>query len=298
MRCRDRCLIVRRLLYVLFLFLAGCGFNKSGVVFPELLEPTGWQRPGDFLKASRFLDYAESVQREVAEARVPFIDENAAREVRLASPSEFTPAADCDTTRGIALLVHGLSDTAFSMSDMAKALAQGCYVARTVLLPGHGTRPGDLLTTRLSHWTDTVKYLVNQAAAEHDHVVVIGFSLGSLLVLTEALQPTSPIDAVVTLSPAFFLTTSPWAELTQWLHPIRRWLDKEKPDDAYRYEAIPTIAVAQTIRAKKRLHQTIERQGHVSIPWLLIQSDDDLVVDTKKTDNCSCGTHVTMPASR
>ncbi len=269
-----------QLLVVLLFLLTGCGFNKSGVVYPELLETVGWQHPDELLKASSFDEYAETIQQEVAKARVPFA--YATREVMFASPAEFKPAAECDDTRGIVLLVHGLSDTAFSMRDLAKAVAQECYIARTTLLPGHGTRPGDLLTTRLSHWTDTVQYLIEQAAADHDHVVVIGFSLGSLLVLTEALKADSPIDAVVTLSPAFYLTTSPWAELTQWLHPVREWLDKEKPDDAYRYEAIPTIAVAQTIKAKKRFHQSIKQQGSVSIPWLLIQSDDDLVLRTGK----------------
>lgn len=262
--------------------LSGCGFNKSGEVYPELLVATGWQQPEIFLNNESFLEYAQSVQREVATARVPFVPENAAKEITLASPAEFRHEADCDTTRGIVLLVHGLSDTAFSMRDLAMAVAQECYIARTVLLPGHGTRPGDLLQTRLSHWTDTVQYLINQAASEHDHVVAIGFSLGSLLLFTEALQPDSPIDAVITISPAFYLTTSPWAELTQWIHPLRRWLDNEKPDDTYRYEAIPTIAVAQTIRAKKRFHQTINQHGPMSRPWLLIQSHDDLVVRTDK----------------
>ncbi len=49
---------------------------------------------------------------------------------------------------------------------------------------------------------------------------------------------------------AEYLTTSPYAELTQWVHPFKRWLDREAPDDTYRYEATPTIAVAETIRAK------------------------------------------------
>lgn len=270
----------RRLLFILVLLLTGCGFNKSGEVLPELLEAGGWQEPDELLKANSFSEYARWVQNQVADARVPFDANNRAREIEYASPVEFQPEADCNVTRGIALLVHGLSDSAFSMRDMAKAITGACFIARTVLLPGHGTKPGDLLTTRMSHWIETLRYLIGQAANEHENVVAVGFSLGSLLILTEALQPDSPVNAVVTISPAFFLTTSPWAELTQWLHPIRRWLDTEKPDDAYRYEAIPTIAVAQTIHAKKRFHRTLKHHGPVSIPWLLIQSDDDLVVRT------------------
>jgi alpha-beta hydrolase superfamily lysophospholipase len=97
------------------------------------------------------------------------------------------------------------------------------------LLPGHGTRPGDLLTIRLDDWTDTVQYLIAQAADDHEHVITVGFSLGALLTLTEALKNDSRIDAMITISPAFYLTTSPWARLTVYLHPFVPWLDKEKP---------------------------------------------------------------------
>ena len=70
--------------------------------------------------------------------------------------------------------------------------------------------------------------------------------------------------------------------MTRWLYPFKRWLDKEKPDDTYRYEAIPTIAVAETVKAKRRFHKLLNQAGPVTKPWLLIQSDDDLVVDTSK----------------
>lgn len=270
------------LLLLASVLLSACGFNKSGVVQPELLVNTGWKAIPQTLQAPEFSGYANAVRSEVSAARVPFIEKNATDEVQFASPVEFQPVSTCESTRGIAILVHGLSDSAFSMRDTAKELSKGCYIARTALLPGHGTKPGDLLSTRLSDWVDTVRYLFRQADQEHEHVVAVGFSLGSLLVMTEALQPDSPIDAVITLSPAFYLTTSPWAELSVWLHHFKTWLDDEKPDDTYRYEAIPTIAVAQTIRAKSKFHQTLSRSKGVFIPWLLVQSDDDLVVRAAK----------------
>jgi len=264
------------------LLMGACGFNKSGVVFPAYLETIGWRNPALLLKAQSFTVHATAVQREVLRSRVPFVAENATIEAMLASPQEFPTAAHCESTQGVAVLVHGLSDTAFSMRDLAMAVAENCYVARTVLLPGHGTRPGDLLTIRLSDWTAAIDYVLTQAASDHEHVVAIGFSLGAVLLLTEAIQPQPAIDGIVTISPAFYLTTSPWADLTRWLHPLRRWLDKEKPDDTYRYEAIPTVAVAQTIKAKNRLHHALTKRGVVSVPWLMVQSENDLVVRTEE----------------
>ena len=137
------------------------------------------------------------MKAEVERYRVPVNASNAVAEVAMASPVEIAVAEHCDgEVRGIALLVHGLSDTAFAMRDVANVLSESCFRSRTMLLPGHGTRPGDLLTTRLSHWQRTVAYLVDQAARESDTVVLAGFSLGSVLTLTEALRPNSPVDAL------------------------------------------------------------------------------------------------------
>ena len=271
-----------RLLSLFVLLLSGCGFNKSGQVYPEFLKPTGWKNTEQTLLAASFEEYAASVRKEVSNSRIPFVVENALDEVALSSPAEFRPGSNCKETRGIAVLVHGLSDNAFSMRDVAQTLADDCYIARTALLSGHGTKPGDLLNARLSDWVDTVQFLLRQAATEHDHVIVVGFSLGALLTLTEAVKPNAPIDAVITISPAFYLTTSPYAELARWILPFKRWLDTEKPDDTYRYEAIPTIAVVETVKAKRRFHDILNLAGSVSLPWLLIQSADDLVIETSK----------------
>ena len=269
-------------LCALLVFLSGCGFNKSGLVDPALLQPSGWKSSAHILNSRSFEQYRMKVYNEVLASRVPFVKSNRLTEVSLASPAEFLPSEQCLQTKGIVILVHGLSDSAFSMRDLAQTLADNCYIARTALLPGHGTKPGDLLNVRFSDWSNTVKYLIAESAQEHDNVITVGFSLGALLTMGEAIKPGSLIDKAITISPAFYLTTSPYAELTRWLYPFKRWLDKEKPDDTYRYEAIPTIAVAQTIKAKSHFHKQLELTGSVTIPWLLIQSDDDLVVETSK----------------
>jgi len=269
-------------LSTLLVFLTGCGFNKSGLVDPALLEPSGWKSNTHLLNKGSFDQYRVAVHDEVLASRVPFVESNRLTEATLASPAEFLPATQCGQAKGIAILVHGLSDSAFSMRDLARTLADGCYIARTALLPGHGTKPGDLLNVRYDDWRNTVRYLIAEAAREHDHVIVVGFSLGALLTMAEAIDPGAPVDATITISPAFYLTTSPYAEMTRWLYPFKRWLDKEKPDDTYRYEAIPTIAVAETVKAKRRFHKLLNQAGSVTKPWLVIQSDDDLVVDTSK----------------
>ena len=42
-----------------------------------------------------------------------------------------------------ALLIHDLGGTPYEMRDVARAFAEACYLVRAILLPGHGTVPGD-----------------------------------------------------------------------------------------------------------------------------------------------------------
>jgi len=219
------------------LLVSGCASDRGGDAPAAYLEPSGWQNPTRALQAENFTDYATLIRKDVQQHRWPHTASTAAQEIAMASPTEQMPIAECnDVRRGIAILVHGLSDTAFAMRDIGHVLAQNCYLVRTVLLPGHGTRAGDLLTTRAQHWHDTVSYLVDQAALEHDHIIVGGFSLGAVLTMESALQPDSPVDAILAFSPAYYLSSYRLARLTPFVHPFKRWIDRGVADDSMRYE--------------------------------------------------------------
>ena len=45
----------------------------------------------------------------------------------------------------VVLLVHGLGDSPYSFTDVAQHLVSQGYLVRTVLLPRHGSKPGDLM---------------------------------------------------------------------------------------------------------------------------------------------------------
>lgn len=63
------------------------------------------------------------------------------------------PASHCDDrqapSRGI-VLMHGLADMPASMRDIAQGFSDRCFVAHSLLLPGHGARPAELLAPSLS----------------------------------------------------------------------------------------------------------------------------------------------------
>lgn len=281
---------------LLLLGAGGCSAPGAGPdkAPPAEFEPAGWLRPDDVLHAADFDDYARRVGALVAAHRLPLVPADAARENRLVAPREYPPASGCEAPRAIALLVHGLSDSAYSMNDVAQVLARRCVLVRTMLLPGHGTRAGDLLVVDDGHWRDAVRRLAAQASAEHGVVLLGGVSLGAVLTLDVALgperdagdgapgdnEPPIDVDGLIALSPAYGLASWRLVRLAALLRPILPWIDEDRRDDWARYEAIPTKALAATVRAIGHLHERLERAGGVDIPWMLVQSRDDGVVDT------------------
>ncbi len=259
--------------------LSGCIGNRDVEAPVEYLSPKGWQNNDAFLSQPSFTEYANSVKDEVRRYRLPFDSELADTEVELASPIELPLDPSCEgNVAGIAILVHGLSDTAYSMRDIGQVLAEVCFKSRIVLLPGHGTRAGDLLTTRLRDWQNTISYLIDQAASESETVLLTGFSLGGVLTLDAALQNQNTVDGVIGISPAYYLSSARLAKWANLVAPVARWVDRGVADDSMRYEAMPTRGVAETWSAMKQLHRRINKYGSVEMPWMLAQSMDDAVV--------------------
>ncbi|EGH22408.1 putative lipoprotein, partial [Pseudomonas amygdali pv. mori str. 301020] len=175
------------------------------------------------------------------------------------APRQWTPTG---TPKGGVLLVHGLGDSAWSFNDVAQKLADQGYLVRTVLLPGHGTRPEDMLEVRLEQWQQVVREQTQQLSREVPKVYLGGFSTGANLVLDYAYDH-EEIAGLVLFSPAF-RSNSGYAWLTPWIGWARPWL--AAPNDGLRpmqtpvrYMNMPTNGFAQFYRssalAQDRLHQ-------------------------------------------
>lgn len=274
-----------RLFITLFACLAtsSCASTQENEGAPGYYRPAGWLKLVDTLQTTDFADYKSRVTQRVQQHRLIIDTANSATEVSLVSPAEFAPSGvECsvDEPLGIVILVHGLSDTAFAMRDLARALAERCYRTRTLLLPGHGTVPGDLLAVKHADWFDSVNVAAKHAATETDNVIVIGFSLGAVVGLSVALDGAVPINSLIVISPAFHLSSWRLARWAPVLHRLRPWIDRELPDDRFRYEAMPTRGVAETVRAIRNMRERLsDRPAGIEIPWMLVQSLDDAVID-------------------
>ncbi|XQU72072.1 alpha/beta fold hydrolase [Cupriavidus sp. H18C1] len=231
------------------------------------------------------------------ESRRRYVSADMQAETEWNLPREWRPAG---TPRGGALLVHGLGDSPWSFVDIAPRLAERGLLVRTVLLPGHGTAPADLMGVRLEDWQ---RVLREQVAALRDTVgdgplYLGGFSTGANLVLDYA-QAHAEIAGLLLVSPAL-RSGSRWEWLTPWLAPVMPWLlstgDDRPQQTPVRYLNTPTNGFAQYYRSNVAARAALNARPYDK-PALLIVAEHDSVVDSHYVREVF-GTRFTHPASR
>jgi len=219
-------------------------------------------------------------------------DEHRSR-ARLVAPREWRVNQDCDPqdTEGV-LLIHGLSDSPFLMSDLGDALSEmsnDCFLIRSILLPGHASTPGDLRIVNWRDWVQAVRYGIESFQGEASSVHVVGFSTGGALAVYWALNSKSghlsvPIKSLVLLSPAIRISGLPnlprflfsWvATLSEWTG-LMAWTEEAQDIDYAKYESFPLNAGYQLYL----LDLAIEVDMHqMDIPIYMALSREDATVD-------------------
>lgn len=208
------------------------------------------------------------------------------------SPFELKPAESCPKgqnkpyRRGI-LLTHGLTDSPYSMHSLASFFQENCFRVMAILLPGHGTQPGDLLDVTWQDWAEMEAYGTNKLSAEVEEIFLGGYSTGGALSIYQSLMD-SRVRGLFLFSPA--LKVSPKAALANlhkiysWLIPREKWIDIKPDKDIYKYESFPMNAAAQIYALTQELQDKLD--GHpVKIPVFAAASEQDITVSTSATLN-------------
>jgi carboxylesterase len=103
-------------------------------------------------------------------------------------------------TTGV-LLVHGFTGSPISLRPLAELLSKRGFAIEMPRLPGHGTRPKDLLPTRYGDWRAEALAALTRLRARTQQVFAVGLSMGGTLVLdlasTEALTGAVTINAQI-----------------------------------------------------------------------------------------------------
>src|SRR5215469_18273929 len=81
------------------------------------------------------------------------------------------------------LLVHGLNGTTGDMSELEEIFQKQGYIAKNMLLPGHGTKVKDMFSIGWEEWAQAVQNELRLIKESSDVVFLVGHSLGGALVL-------------------------------------------------------------------------------------------------------------------
>jgi alpha-beta hydrolase superfamily lysophospholipase len=203
--------------------------------------------------------------------------------------------------RGSVLLVHGLSDSPYSMRALAETFFEQGYHVVVLRLPGHGTTPSMLRDVTWQDWYAAVALAAEHAASRSGSgkpFLAGGYSTGAALLTLYALRalddPALPeperlylLSPAIGLSSLAFLTNFisalsfiPWFEKSDWIDVLPEY-------DPYKYNSFPVNAGNQIYRVTRELRRELAAAGEdgrlAAMPRIVVfHSLVDATVDTSQ----------------
>jgi alpha-beta hydrolase superfamily lysophospholipase len=213
---------------------------------------------------------------------------------------ETTPA----TIRGGALLIHGLTDSPYSMRSVAEVLRDNGIYSLALRMPGHGTLPSGLVSATWQDWLAAVRMGVRHVRSvipEGAPLVLVGYSNGGALALKYTLdvidgQGGPRPSKLILLSPMIGVT--PAAGLARWISLLgvvpyfekAKWLDVFPEYNPFKYNSFAANAGFQTAAVTRTIRSDLARvaaNGRLDAmpPILTFQSIVDATVSTPAVVN-------------
>jgi alpha-beta hydrolase superfamily lysophospholipase len=201
--------------------------------------------------------------------------------------------------RGAVVLLHGLTDSPYSLRHVAEIYRAHGFVAVTIRMPGHGTVPAGLTRVDWRDWMAATRLAVRHARelATEGPLHLVGYSNGGALALKYALDALDDPhlarpQRIVLLSPMVGITSfARFAGVLGWpavFPPFAKaaWLDIAPEYNPFKYDSFPVNAARQSSLLTRQLRAQLERQaGNGKIaglaPVLTFQSALDYTVDVR-----------------
>jgi alpha-beta hydrolase superfamily lysophospholipase len=164
-------------------------------------------------------------------------------------------------TKGVILLVHGLSDSPYHMRALGEVFRKEGFYVFGLRLPGHGTLPSGLVDVTWQQWLKATKWAAEQVhgvAAERGNVPFYmgGFSTGGALVLNYSYRALDnpklhKPKKLFLFSPAIGVSKlaviSAWHKVLSWMPFFSKfkWLDIWPEYDPAKYNSFTKNAGRQ-----------------------------------------------------
>jgi alpha-beta hydrolase superfamily lysophospholipase len=200
---------------------------------------------------------------------------------------------------GAVVLLHGLTDSPYSLRHIAELYRARGFVAIAIRLPAHGTVPGALTEVEWEDWMAATRLAVREArrrVGPGKPLHIVGYSNGGALALKYALDALDDhrlerAERVVLISPMIGITRfarfAGLAALPAYFPPFAKaaWLEVLPEFNPFKYNSFPVNAAWQSHRLTQALQQQIvddARDQKLSglPPILTFQSVMDFTVST------------------
>ncbi len=218
------------------------------------------------------------------------------------------------TPVGAVVLLHGLTDSPYSLRHVARRYVQDGYAAVAIRLPGHGTVPAGLSQVEWEQWMAATHLAVREArrlAPAPAPLHVVGFSNGGALAMKYALdvlddpQLARP-ERIVLFAPMIGITSmARFAGVFGWPAFIpafdkAAWLGIVPEFNPFKYNSFPVNGARQSSLVARRLQAQIDRHAREDNlkglpPVLTFQSVVDFTVSTRAIVNAL---YAQLPANR
>jgi len=201
--------------------------------------------------------------------------------------------------KGAVVLLHGLTDSPYSLRHVARRYAERGFVAIGLRIPGHGTVPAGLTDVRWEDWMAATRLAVREArrrAPAPAPLHLVGFSNGGALAVKYSLDaiedPQLPrADRLVLFTPMIGITRfarfAGLAGLPALLPPFANaaWLSNLPEFNPFKYNSFPVNGARQSYRLTDALQAQIQRLSRAARldtmpPVLTFQSVIDFTVST------------------
>ncbi|WP_363350219.1 alpha/beta hydrolase [Methylocystis echinoides] len=200
---------------------------------------------------------------------------------------------------GAVVLLHGLTDSPYSLRHLAAHYRDRGFVVVAIRLPGHGTVPAGLTDVDWRSWLAATRLSVREARRRAPAPLplhIVGFSNGGSLAVKYALdallhQDLPQADRLVLISPMVGITRfarfAGLAGLPAMLPAFAKaaWLSVMPEFNPFKYNSFPVNGARQAYRLTDSLGQQLiaaQRDGTLSKlpPILTFQSVMDFTVST------------------
>jgi alpha-beta hydrolase superfamily lysophospholipase len=201
---------------------------------------------------------------------------------------------------GAVVLLHGLTDSPYSLRHIARRYRDEGFVAVAIRMPAHGTVPAALTDVEWEDWDAATRLAVREAvrrAGPSKPLHIVGFSNGGALAMKYALDALDDKrlarpDRLILISPMIGITSfarfAGIAALPALLPAFAKaaWLGILPEFNPFKYNSFPVNGARQSYRLTAALQDRIaraERDGlldHLP-PVLTFQSVVDFTVSTR-----------------